>query len=178
MTDLYDLLPGFAAVFEKLEDEEPGLGDAEHYIAGELDAADVAHDVRCEQSIRYLRNLDSRRAVLVAELDRLKAKLNAVDNRRESVRNYLRSVMVLMGSRKVKTTIATASLSAGRERIVVDEENITRHLPNWPTDVVARTVVFPPPKVNKTALARLDPTELRGLPGISVECGEDVLTIR
>jgi uncharacterized small protein (DUF1192 family) len=177
MTDVYDLLPGFAAVFEKLEDEEPGLGDAEHYIAGELDAADVAHDVRCEQSIRYLRNLDSRRAALVAELDRLKSKLNAVDNRRESVRSYLRSVMVLMGSRKVKTAIATATISPGRERIVTDDANMEDWIDSWPPDVF-RAAVDQKITIRKDVLKRDFADRLKDLPGVSVECGEDVLTIR
>jgi hypothetical protein len=108
-----------------------------------------------------------------AEMDRLKAKL---ERGRESPRErprYLRGLM-LMGTRKVKTTIATASISPGRERIIVDVEQIG----SWPAEVVLRAVEEQPPKVKLNVLKELPADILASLEGVSLEVGEDVLTIR
>jgi uncharacterized small protein (DUF1192 family) len=167
-TEPYDLLPEFESLFD--DDESDATSKA---INDEM-LTTTDFDLRCNQLLRLHCNLDSRKAALVAEMDRLKAKLNAVENRRESVRNYLRSVMSLMGTRKVKTTIATASISPGRERIVVDVAQIG----SWPAEVVLRAVEEQPPKVRLNVLKDLPADILASLDGVSLEIGEDVLTIR
>lgn len=173
MTQLYDLSPEFAAVADV--DEWEGATFQERADA----LATIDFDVRCDQLLRAHRNLESQKAALTAEMDRLRAKLNAVENRREEVRTYLRSVMCLAGTRKFKSTIATASLSAGREKIVLDEdENMRDHVKRWPFEIVAKAVTYPPPKVSKTVLQREFGDQLIGLPGVSVEVGDDILTIK
>lgn len=175
MNDPYDLMPEVAALVEddRWEEAVPVTFNDRVFTVEHLDT-----DTRCEQLLRAIRNIDTRRACLMAEIDRLKAKLNAADNRRDEVRKYLQSVMVLAGVRKVRTPIATASISAGRERIVLDEEHIEDCIADWPDDVVTKAVTFPPPKVSKTALANLPDEVLRDLSGVSRECGEDYLTIK
>jgi uncharacterized small protein (DUF1192 family) len=172
-TEPFDLLPEFENILDDDMWDDP---DDEPITFEErlVEIKDLGSLERCEQSIRAIRNLDARKAALTAELDRLKAKLNAVENRRESVRNYLRSVMILMGTRKVKTTIATASISPGRERIIVDVEQIG----SWPAEVVLRAVEEQPPKVRLNVLKELPADILASLEGVSLEIGEDVLAIR
>lgn len=175
MTDPYDLLQEFADVLDDAWEGDPAPTFEQRCVTLNV----LGAEVRCEQSIRALRNLDARKAGLTAELDRLKAKLNAVENRREEVRNYLRGVMVAMGTRKVKTTIATASISAGRERIVLAEDkDLGLCVSTWPFDIVAAAVEYPPPKVSKTVLQREFGDRLKGLAGVSLEVGDDILVIR
>lgn len=176
-SDPYDLAPEVAALL----DDESWDGLAEPLAFPER-VFTVEHFERthlCEQLIRANRNLETRKAGLIAELDRLKAKLAAVERRRDEIRDFLQSQMRLLGRRSLKTPIATASIVAGRDKIVLDEANIAEHVKCWPQSVVDKAVEYPPPKVNKQTLQReFGSSLLKELSGVSVETGEPYLTIR
>lgn len=137
-------------------------------------AAFADFERRAAGLLKWEANLRAEDEAIAAELRRLGDRLRAVRARRQGLRDYLRACLLTAGRRKVRTPVGTASLSPGRESVVVDATQIY----SWPADVFAAVCEEQPPKVRKDELRKLPPEVVRELAGVSIEAGEDVLTIR
>jgi hypothetical protein len=129
----------------------------------------------CDQLLRWERNAAWAVEVAKGEVRRLQDKLAVAEQRRESIRGHLMSVMRIHGQTKVRTPVGTASITRGRERIEIPDPACVER---WPAPVVQAAVVPQPPKILKDVLKREFAYVFSELPGVSVECGEDFLVIK
>lgn len=130
--------------------------------------------IRIEDLIRWAKNLESDRDSIATEISRLQARRTFNERRIEAVRNYIMGLMRSRGFKKLKTSVGTVSICAGRERIVITEG---RPWWDWPEEVKA-VALQETVTVRKDVLKERFGDRLKDLPGVSVECGDDYLLIR
>lgn len=68
-------------------------------------------------------NMDSDIGAIDAEIERLKERKRIISNRQTEVREYLRENMEASGISKISCPLFTITLVAGRESVVVDNED-------------------------------------------------------
>lgn len=101
---------------------------AEDYDLSPEDIADTLEGIQLEfkdkalQVANFLLNLDPFEQGLDAEIKRLQAKKKALQNRRESVKDYLRENMLASGITKIECPVFTIRIKPAQPVVIVDNE--------------------------------------------------------
>jgi hypothetical protein len=124
MPNLYELMGDFEALQSAMDNE--GVSDEE--LTTLLDAVDEAKGSlrdKLDNICRLLRNVDGDVDKFKNEERRIGARRKAMENKKERVREWVKSTMDVLAVDKMKTDIFEVSIVAGAERvIVVDEEKV------------------------------------------------------
>jgi predicted metalloenzyme YecM len=72
--------------------------------------------------IQVVNNMESDTSEIDAEIDRLQARKKAINNKKDSLREYLRTNMEATGITSIKCPLFSITLANGRDIAVVDSE--------------------------------------------------------
>lgn len=126
---------------------------------------ELAFETKLESCVRVLRGLEAAADAIKVEEERLAKRRLARSRNADSLRAYIRSCMKTAELRKVETATHTVTLTAPKERVVVDDVN---RLPSG----CYREERVADKKAIRSALDK------GPVPGAHIELGEDVLSIR
>lgn len=108
------------ALHPELEEDEILRMDM---VEGETGAMEMLDElIKVEREARTLQD------AVAAEMERLNKRLQRFCDRQSLVRKYMMQLMEAANLRKVERPAATVSISAGRPRVIVTDENL---LPEW-----------------------------------------------
>ena len=169
MAKLYELVGEYATLLSSSRDyidEETGEVDAEFDAA--LNAIGGAIDDKVEGCAKVIRHLDADMEALRAEEVRIAKRRKSIEGNKERLRKYVRENMQFAQRDKIKTLLFTISLSAAKERVIIDSEDAV------PDSYRAEAKRPPPDKASIMA------AHVRGetVPGAHVELGDQVLVIK
>ena len=150
---------------DRMLDDYPELEDDADLrldmIEGETDAMEVA-----TRLVRTIRQSETTVDAIKAEIDMLKARSSRYATRKDRAREVLEGLMDAMGTVKLSLTVATITMSEGREKAIISDENM---LP----DAYMRIKKEP----DKTAI--LDALKAgQAVPGAVLSNGGRTLTVR
>jgi phage host-nuclease inhibitor protein Gam len=150
---------------DRMLDDYPELEDDADLrldmIEGETDAMEVA-----TRLVRTIRQSETTVDAIKAEIDMLKARSSRYATRKDRARAVLEGLMDAMGTVKLSLTVATITMSEGREKAIISDENM---LP----DAYMRIKKEP----DKTAI--LDALKAgQAVPGAVLSNGGRTLTVR
>lgn len=161
---LYEITEQARALEKLAEDNDLSPDD----IADTLEGIDLEFNDKAAQVGNFLMNLDPFEKGLDAEIKRLQAKKKALQNRRESVKDYLRRNMEEMGISKIECPVFTIRLKAAQPKVAIDEEG------SLPDDYVnVKTSITPDKRAILKALK-----EGEDIPGARLETGTAPLEIK
>lgn len=119
--NLYELGDAFRSIQRILDDPEAEEAEIESAMAlvdevkGELDS-------KVDAICRILFGIDGDIEKLKMEESRLKKRRQALENRRERLREWMRATMSVLDIEKIKTNLFTVSLAKAKARLVVVNE--------------------------------------------------------
>lgn len=165
---LYEITEEARALEKFAEDNDLTAAD----IADTLEGVQLEFQDKAIQVANFIKNLDPFEAGLDAEIKRLQAKKKALQNRRESIKDYLRKNMQANGISKIECPAFTIRLKAAQPKVAIDDE---RALPDEYTAV--KTVISPD---KKALLGALKKAKENGeeIPGAHLEDGTAPLEIK
>lgn len=167
---LYEIAKDIIAAEEALDQAEEG-SDTQKLLIEYLDQLSYDLPDKVEGCVKFIKNLGAHEDALDAEIKRLQEKKKAVQNRIKNMRGYIMLCLGRLQVSKLKTTIATVSISKGREQIEVDDAQVEA----WPPEAF-EAIVRVKFDVSKTSLKAYE--GFTELPGVTVSQGPDVLMIR
>ncbi len=91
-------------------------------VAEALDGLEMSLQSKTENIVRLCASWDAMAEMIKKEEVRLRDKRKAVENKRERLRTYLRIHMERAGLKKIETIVKNVTLTAGRERVEIDDE--------------------------------------------------------
>lgn len=115
MTTLYDIKDRYSELLS-LDLPEDAIADTLEAIEGEL-------EVKADKICHVIANIDSDCEAIDAEIKRLQARKKVLDNRKESLKDYLRTNMAAMDMKKIQTPLFTINRVAGRAMAVITDES-------------------------------------------------------
>ena len=118
--------------------------------------------------VHVIQNVDSDISVIDDEISRLSEMKSVLKNKKESIREYLRTNMEANGITKIECPIFKISLAKGRDVVFIDNEDLI------PDDLVEVTVVQKPNKAE--ILRRLKAGD--DVPGARIEKSQTSLRIK
>lgn len=165
MTQLYKIADQYREVAALADGEDENLAIA---LRDTLQAIEGEFDQKAQAVVQIALNLDADVSAIDAEIERLKARKTALNNRASSLREYLRTNMEATGISKISCPLFSITLAAGRESVVVDDESAL------PDDLMrVKTDISP----DKTAIAaKLKAGE--EVPGARLERGQSSIRIK
>jgi phage host-nuclease inhibitor protein Gam len=108
---------------DRMLDDYPELEDDADLrldmIEGETDAMEVA-----TRLVRTIRQSETTVDAIKAEIDMLKARSSRYATRKDRARAVLEGLMDAMGTVKLSLTVATITMSEGREKAIISDENM------------------------------------------------------
>lgn len=118
---LYELTENYAKVWEMLNSGDTDL----QVIKDTLESIECAIEVKAENSVSLIKNLEVYSNGLDVEIKRLQAKKQANDNNVESIKTYLFSQLDLIDKSEIKTPIATIKQQSNPPAVfILDEKKI------------------------------------------------------
>lgn len=145
-----------------------GDPDEDVAITDTLESIDAAIDVKVDGYIKVDRCLKADEDALTAEITRLTARKKSVANNRKSLRQALLTMMTQTNKKRIKTPLATVSLTAGRESLQLKPDFNINKLPD-------KYVNHPDPTPNKRELLqavqngeKFEGVEAVRTPGLSI----------
>lgn len=164
MSHLYQITQQHRELQELADSEEMPvelLADTFEALGGEFNdkAISVVHVVE---------NMQSDVDAVDHEIKRLSARKSALSNRRDSIREYLRTNMEASGITKIECPLFAITLAKGRDVVVVEDENLI------PDDLVEVSVISKPDK--REILKRLKAGD--DIPGARIEKSKSSLRIK
>jgi hypothetical protein len=139
---MYDLVGNYNQVWQMLNNEETDL----QVINDTLQAIECAIEVKAQNTVLLLKNLEVYSNGIDAEIKRLQAKKTAVDNKYESIKSCLLGQIELTGLAEIKTTIATIKKQNNLPAVLIENESL---IPARFQTVVPQTY-----KISKTEIAK------------------------
>lgn len=105
---LYELSENHRALMALAEDEGIDVADTIEGVEGEFND-------KAQSLVHVLQNMDGDVTALDAEIERLQTRKKAIQNRQDSMRDYLRQNMEATGIRKISCPLFTINCIQGRE---------------------------------------------------------------
>jgi hypothetical protein len=156
MTKLYELTGQYLALSELADDPSmppEALHDTLQGLEGEI-------EVKAEAMLRVVSNMESDTGAIDVEIKRLQTRKKTIQNRANSLRDYLKMNMAATGINKISCPLFAITLSKARPLCVITAENLL------PDEYIKTTIIKAPMK--KEILAALKAGE--DIPG--AELGE------
>lgn len=161
---LYEIT-GEMAALNALDADDEGMAvairDTLEGMSGELEAK--AQGIVC-----FMRNIDADVDALSAEIERLTARKRTLQNRIESIREYLRSNMERAGITKIECPLFSIRCQIGRDMAVIDDEYLL------PDEYVTVKTEIKPIKADITKALK----EGKAVPGAHLELSKSSLVIK
>ena len=109
-------------------------------FADTFNALDGQFNEKAVSVIHVVRNMDSDIEALDAEIKRLGDRKSVIKNKKENIREYLRSNMEASGINKIDCPLFSITLAKGKDVVFIDDEAAI------PDDYVSVSVVTKPDK--------------------------------
>jgi chaperonin cofactor prefoldin len=114
MTTLYEIKENYRGLMDMELDAET--------MADTLEAIEGEFEVKAESICYVLANIDSDIDALDNEVKRLQARKKVLNNRKESLKDYLRENMTAIDKSKIETSLFTISRVKGRASALISDE--------------------------------------------------------
>lgn len=161
---LYELNARYAALFDLACEESDDEGQLGREFVDALKALDDEIDFKLESCCRLWKSLDAQAMGVEAEEKRLARKRKALENRVESLKEYLKDALVSRGIQKRQVGIFNLRLQKNSQAsVIIDDE---KALP-------ADAFVQPPPQVSRSWIAEAIKSG-KEVPGAYLETGSHV----
>lgn len=148
------------------------LADAEELpaeaIADTFEAIEGEFNEKAVSVVHVIENMESDASAVDLEIKRLTARKKAIENRKESIREYLRINMEASGITKIECPLFAITLAKGRDTVFIDDEK------QIPDELVEVSVVSKPDK--REILKRLKAGD--DVPGARIEKSKSSLRIK
>ena len=117
---LYELSEAYKNLWNMVDDEETDLT----MVETALQTVEGAIETKAGNIAIFIRNLDSESKLIKEEEDRLKARRQAIENKRDSIKGWLQQNMELMNIDKIKTTTHSISLQSNPPSVLILDEDV------------------------------------------------------
>jgi hypothetical protein len=118
---LYDLTDSYRNLWEMVDGDDTDLA----MIDTALKTVEDAIETKAGNIAIFIRNLDSESKLIKEEEERLKSRRQAIENKRDRIKEWLKSNMELAGIDKLKTNTHTISIQNNPSAVqIINEEKI------------------------------------------------------
>lgn len=120
MATLYELTDDYMMLLEMAEDPEVDLdvlADTMEGISGEIEE-------KADGYARVIRELDAKAAAVKAEVERLTARRQSLENAARRIKDTLQMAMIATGKTKFKTDLFSFGIQKNPASVVMDEQYI------------------------------------------------------
>jgi len=133
---LYEMANQYLAVADLADDMPPeAIADTLESIEGEI-------EVKAEALLQVVTNMEGDTAMIDAEIKRLQARKVVIQNRADSLREYLRQNMLRTGIDKISCTLFSITLAQAKPMVVVTDERLI------PDEYIKTTITKAPVKAD------------------------------
>lgn len=142
---LYDLTGEYQQLRQMAEDESlppDALADTLEGIAGEIEE-------KAEAICIIIKELQAEADAIKAEKDKLSDRQKAVENRADSLKNYLLAQLLLVDMKRIKTPRILVSVRAASPKLRIEDE---KRLIAWAEENCRELVRVKAPELDRTAL--------------------------
>lgn len=143
MTTLHEITDKHKELLALAESDK----DMAQAVADTMESIEGEFEDKALSLISVVSNMDSDVAAIKSEIERLTARKKAIENRQDSMRNYLKMNMEASGINKIKCPLFTITLAKGRDMVRID------NIDEIPTDYIDIKTSYVPMK--KEILAAL-----------------------
>lgn len=140
MSKLYELAEEYNELLEMMEDDSVDM----EVLRDTLEGVEGEIEIKAENLAKIIKELDGTATMIETEINRLKAKKDAISNNAKSAKKYLESVMIATGKKKFKTDLFGFSIQKNPPSLVIDQEE----------DIPDEYWVAQKPKLDNTALKK------------------------
>lgn len=119
MSTLYELANNYLDVLSRVPEDE----DAAEDMANAVSELNDAIEVKAENIVKYIRNLQAESDQITEEIGKLEMKRRAKDNRIDWLRNYLAEQMKSVGLRELKAGIFDVKFRRNPPRVEVVQQS-------------------------------------------------------
>lgn len=137
-------------------------------VADTFEAMEGEFNEKAVSVVHVIENMQSDVGAVEAEIKRLTARKTALANRRDSIREYLRSNMEASGITKIECPLFAITISKGRDIVAIEDEALI------PDELVEVSVISKPDK--REILKRLKAGE--SVPGANIQKSKSSLRIK
>lgn len=116
---LYEITNEIAAL-NSIESDDESMAQA---ISDTLDGMSGELESKAQSVVLFIKNIESDAESISAEIGRLQARKKALENKAESVREYLRYNMEKSGIQKIECPLFTIRCQKGREIVVIENQD-------------------------------------------------------
>jgi formyltetrahydrofolate synthetase len=117
---MYDLVGNYNQVWQMLNNEDTDL----QVINDTLQSIECAIEVKAQNTVLLLKNLEVYSNGIDTEIKRLQTKKTAADNKYEYIKSYLLGQIELTGLAEIKTTIATIKKQKNPQSVEIFDESL------------------------------------------------------
>lgn len=164
MSSLYELTERYAALFELACDEADDEGQVGRDFVEALKRLEDEINFKLESCCRLWRSLDAQLLGVKTERERLAKRERALENRLQSLKDYLKDSLIANGIQKRQVGIFNLRLQKNSQASVVIEDE--KLLP-------ADAFVAPPPQLSKLWIREAIESG-KEVPGAYLETGQHV----
>lgn len=118
MPKLYELTDEYLALWDSLNDPDADWDAAEEKLKG----IEAALDSKVEACAKAIRGMESDAESIDVEIERLERRKRTLENKTQSLKNYVQSEMTAAGRNKVQTDLFTVSVQQSPARLIVHAE--------------------------------------------------------
>jgi hypothetical protein len=165
MKPLYELTEDMHALAKLADDPE-----MEESVKDTMEGIVAAFEEKAQAIVIVTKEFAAEEAKIKSEVNRLQARLKAITNKREALKDYLRENMDRTGINSIKCPLLHLNIirSNGRDKVVIDDVD------SIPDDYVTLDIQK---KVDKAALLR-DTNEGLAIDGCHLESGKSIISFR
>lgn len=163
MTQLYALTGQMAELAAMADTDDEGLKQA---IQDTMDAIQGEFEIKADNIVMLRRNIEGDIGAIDAEIDRLTELKRIKSNSVAQIGDYLRRNMEAASIKSIKRPLFTITLAAGKERVIVDNEDAV------PDELTSVSTKIAPDK-NAIAARLKEIRDHNSAVQVRIEAGED-----
>ena len=122
MSKLYELTDEYLTLWDSLNDPDADWDAAEAVLKG----IETALDSKVENCAKAIRGMESEEESILAEIERLQKRANALEKKTQSLKNYVQAEMETAGRDKIRTDLFTIAIQRSPDKLIVHSEE---HIP-------------------------------------------------
>jgi hypothetical protein len=168
MAKLYEISGQYADLQKIADSVEEEDADMLAAITNSLGDITESFNEKAEALMHVVRNMEAETGPIEKEIARLQDRKKAINNRQDSLRDYLRDNMERTGVKKISCPLFTITCGAGREVSIINNEALI------PDDYMAVTTSIKP---DKSALTKALKSGAE-IPGASLERTKSSIRIK
>lgn len=165
VSKLYEISEQYSELQALADSDDENMKEA---VATTLECIEGNFNEKAKALVTVVHNMDSDVESLDAEIKRLQARKQAIKNRQDSMREYLRDNMERTGIKKISCPLFTINCVAGREIAVINDDTAI------PDEYMAVKTEIKPDKAAITKALK-DGVEI---PGVSLDRAKSSIRIK